>query len=149
METQWIFSSTFLPGAGEAIEFLLEEREQPMHGTFANGAFHSSWADYDSSRVGSWRVLQDDPSASPTAAPASTSGMMRGVEKFDLVIACVVFLALTAASLIYFLISSANFSGALFGLIVGANLLFPCAFLVWTSLHSGMSKSHAIAIVDP
>ncbi|MEO7478751.1 MAG: hypothetical protein ABIT64_05930 [Lysobacteraceae bacterium] len=148
METPWIFSSTFLPCVGEPIEFLLEEREQPMHGTFANGAFHSRWADYDSSRVGSWRALQDAPSGSPTAAPAPTCGMMRGVVKLDLVIACVVCLALTAAVLIYFLISRANFSGALFALIVGANLLFPCAFLVWTSLHGGMSKSHAIAIFD-
>jgi hypothetical protein len=35
------FSSAFLPYTGESIEFLLEEREQPIHGTFAK---HDIWA---------------------------------------------------------------------------------------------------------
>ena len=69
MQAQWIFSSTFLPYTGEPIEFLLEDRKQPIHGTFANGLFHSRWADYDADRVASWRGSDGDPSAEQIAMP--------------------------------------------------------------------------------
>lgn len=70
MQSQWIFSSTFLPYTGEPIEFMLEEREQPIHGTFADGLFHSRWADYAADRVASWRGADRDPSAvAPIAIP--------------------------------------------------------------------------------
>jgi hypothetical protein len=63
MQEQWVFSSTFLPYTGEPIEFMLEDRNQPIHGTFADGIFHSRWADYDADRVASWRGSDGDPSA--------------------------------------------------------------------------------------
>lgn len=69
MQAQWIYSSTFLPYTGEPIEFMLEDRQQPIHGIFANGLFHSRWADYDADRVQSWRESDDDPSAAPIAIP--------------------------------------------------------------------------------
>lgn len=69
MQAQWIFSSTFLPYTGEPIEFLLEDRQQPIHGTFANGLFHSRWADYDADRVASWRGSDGDSSAEQIAMP--------------------------------------------------------------------------------
>jgi hypothetical protein len=74
MQDQWIYSSSFLPYTGDPIEFRLEEREQPISGTFADGVFHSRWADYGRSSVGSWRVLHDEPSAPPMGEPASTTG---------------------------------------------------------------------------
>ncbi|MEO8461501.1 MAG: hypothetical protein ABI451_13310 [Dokdonella sp.] len=74
MQDQWIYSSILLPYTGETIEFKLEERGQPISGVFANGAFHSHWADYGTSRVGSWRSLDSDPSARPIEAPTSTTG---------------------------------------------------------------------------
>jgi hypothetical protein len=76
MQEKWIFSSTFLPYTGEPIEFMLEDRNQPIHGTFADGVFHSRWADYDPERVASWRESDGDPSHAPMpkakAAPAGT-----------------------------------------------------------------------------
>jgi hypothetical protein len=69
MQAPWIYSSTFLPYTGEPIDFLLEDRSQPMHGTFANGMFHSRWADYAADRVQSWRGSDADPSAAPLELP--------------------------------------------------------------------------------
>jgi hypothetical protein len=75
MQASWIFSSTFLPCTGEPVDFLLEDRSQPMHGTFANGMFHSRWADYAADRVQSWRGADSDPSAEPLDLPkAATTG---------------------------------------------------------------------------
>jgi hypothetical protein len=81
MQDPWIFSSSFLPFTGEPIEFRLEEREQPIHGTFADDVFHSRWADYDRSSVGSWRVLHDDAQVSPIAAPIATPGAFVSIFK--------------------------------------------------------------------
>ncbi len=69
MQTEWIFSSTFLPFAGDSVEFMLEEREQPIHGTFVNGVFHSRWADYEIDRVQSWRAAEADPSLEAMPIP--------------------------------------------------------------------------------
>ncbi len=69
MQTKWVFSTTFLPYTGEPIEFLLEDRKQSIHGTFANGIFHSRWADYDADRVQSWRGAGGDPAAEAIAIP--------------------------------------------------------------------------------
>jgi hypothetical protein len=51
MQLKWIFRSTLLPMSKEPVEFLVEERGQSIHGTFANCIFHSRWADYDARRV--------------------------------------------------------------------------------------------------
>ena len=69
MQAPWIYSSTFLPYTGEPIDFLLEDRSQPMHGTFADGMFHSRWADYAADRVQSWHGSDADPSAEPLDIP--------------------------------------------------------------------------------
>ncbi len=74
MQHQWIYSSSFLPYTGEPIEFRLEEREQSITGTFADGVFHSHLARYNRSNVGSWRSLDSAPSAQPFGAPTSTTG---------------------------------------------------------------------------
>jgi hypothetical protein len=76
MEAKWIFSSTFLPYTGEPIEFMLEDRNQPIHGTFADGIFHSRWADYDADRVASWRGSEPDPSAEPIASSTASAGRL-------------------------------------------------------------------------
>ncbi len=76
---QWNYSSSFLPYTGEPIEFRLEEREQPIHGVFADGVFHSRWADYAQGLVGSWRILDSELSALPIAAPASTRRSFSGI----------------------------------------------------------------------
>jgi hypothetical protein len=74
MQTQWIFSSTFLPRTGEPVDFMLEDRGQPIHGTFADGSFRSRWADYDAGRVKSWRGSEGDPSAVQIAPKAAPTG---------------------------------------------------------------------------
>lgn len=81
MQDQWIYSSSFLPYTGDPIEFRLEEREQPISGTFADGVFHSRWADYGRSSVGSWRVLHDEPLTPPMVEPASTTGTFARIVK--------------------------------------------------------------------
>jgi hypothetical protein len=77
LDSPWIHSASFLPHTGEPIEFMLEEHGQSIYGTFANGEFHSRWADYDARRVASWRksgVAAAAPKKQPTAAPESTFG---------------------------------------------------------------------------
>jgi len=76
MQEKWIFSSTFLPYTGEPIEFMLEDRNQPIHGTFADGVFHSRWANYDAGRVASWRETDPDPSAVPIEQPTVSAGRL-------------------------------------------------------------------------
>jgi hypothetical protein len=68
MATQWIFSATYLPHGGESIDFRLDDREEPIHGTFADGSFHSRWADYPVDRVRAWRKALADPMREPVAA---------------------------------------------------------------------------------
>jgi len=75
MQMPWIFSSTSLPNTSEPIDFLLEDRDEPMHGTFGNGSFHSRWADYSASRVQSWRSTSADLTATrmpPATTPSRT-----------------------------------------------------------------------------
>lgn len=82
MQGPWIYSSVLLPHAGEAIEFKLEQREQPICGTFAADAFHSRWAEYGRSHVGSWRRLDDAPSSlSINASPSKTGSFARFFER--------------------------------------------------------------------
>lgn len=81
MQDQWIYNSGVLPNTGEPIEFRLEEREQPIPGTFADDVFHSRWADYGRSRVGSWRSLDSNPSAWPIEALTPTSGAFARIFK--------------------------------------------------------------------
>jgi len=73
MQTPWIFSSTFLPYTGEPIDFMLEDRSQPIHGTFVNGVFHSRWADYGADRVQSWRGSHADRVAAPMEMPKAAT----------------------------------------------------------------------------
>jgi hypothetical protein len=76
MQAPWIFSSTFLPHIGEPIDFLLDDRSQPIHGTFLDGVFHSRWADYGTDRVSSWRGSDPDlpaPSIEPPVAIRKTT----------------------------------------------------------------------------
>lgn len=75
MHDPWIYSASSQPNAGEPIEFRLDEREQPICGTFADDAFHSRWADYGRSRVGSWRSVASDPAELPleVSTPATSS----------------------------------------------------------------------------
>jgi hypothetical protein len=81
MQTQWIFSSTFLPHVGEPVDFMLEDRGQSIRGTFSDGSFHSRWADYDAQRVKSWRGSGNDPSDVQATAKAAPTGAFLGMLK--------------------------------------------------------------------
>jgi hypothetical protein len=70
MQSQWILSSTALPGTGKPVYFLLLDRSVPMHGIFANGVFHAHWADYGAERVESWCV--DEATTAPIEQPKAT-----------------------------------------------------------------------------
>jgi hypothetical protein len=55
MDTQWVASSVGLPHEGELVEFLLQDREVAMDGTYIHQTFRSRWTDYDVERVWIWR----------------------------------------------------------------------------------------------
>ena len=56
MKTSWIRSSTALPRDGQPIEFVLDDRDVAIAGTYAGQIFRSRWTLYDVERVGAWRL---------------------------------------------------------------------------------------------
>ena len=66
----WISSSARLPHAGALIQFMLDDRDVPMKGTYAEGVFRSRWGNYDVGCVRLWRAWDLALSAAATAAPA-------------------------------------------------------------------------------
>lgn len=56
MYTTWVRSSAALPYEGQPVEFILDDREIAIDGTYAGHTFCSRWTKYDLDRVGSWRV---------------------------------------------------------------------------------------------
>ena len=61
MKTAWILSSTALPRDGQPIEFVLDNREVAIAGTYAGQIFQSRWTSYDLERVGAWRLAASCP----------------------------------------------------------------------------------------
>jgi hypothetical protein len=66
----WISSSARLPHVGTSIQFMLDDRDVPMKGTYAEGVFRSRWGNYDVGCVRLWRAWDLDPSAAAAAMPA-------------------------------------------------------------------------------
>jgi hypothetical protein len=56
MKTPWISSSSALPRDGQPIEFILDDRDVAIAGTYAGQIFRSRWTLYDVERVGAWRL---------------------------------------------------------------------------------------------
>lgn len=54
MSVSWISTTACLPLSGAPILFVLDHREGPMSGTYAQGVFHSRWSDYDVDNVRLW-----------------------------------------------------------------------------------------------
>lgn len=57
MHADWTKTSTALPAEGTLVEFLLDERNCPMRGTYATGRFESRWNGYPPPSVNQWRVI--------------------------------------------------------------------------------------------
>ncbi len=55
MNAEWISSSTVLPHEGESVEFVLQDRDVVLGGSFANLTFQSRWSGYHANRVQTWR----------------------------------------------------------------------------------------------
>jgi hypothetical protein len=55
MDAQWVASSAGLPNEGQPVEFMLEDREIAMDGTYVQQTFRSRWTDYGVERVRTWR----------------------------------------------------------------------------------------------
>lgn len=68
MSVSWISTAASLPRSGAAILFVLDHREGPMIGTYAQGVFHSRWSDYDVDNVRLWRASNVSTVAPMTAA---------------------------------------------------------------------------------
>jgi hypothetical protein len=60
MHTPWVRSSTSLPREGQPVEFVLDDREIAIDGTYAGQTFWSRWTKYDLERVGSWRLTDSN-----------------------------------------------------------------------------------------
>lgn len=60
MYTPWVRSSTALPREGQPVEFVLDDREIAIDGTYAGQTFWSRWTNYDLERVGSWRLTDSN-----------------------------------------------------------------------------------------
>lgn len=56
MNAPWVRSSTALPRNGQPIEFILDDREVSINGTYDRQLFRSRWSSYDVERVGAWRL---------------------------------------------------------------------------------------------
>jgi len=55
MDAQWVVSSAALPEEGDAVEFVLQDRQTVMGGCFSDLTFRSRWSGYHFNRVQTWR----------------------------------------------------------------------------------------------
>ena len=74
MKTSWIRSSIALPRDGEPIEFVLDDREIAIAGTYAGETFRSRWTLYDVERVGAWRLALSSGSDAQDARRCTAHG---------------------------------------------------------------------------
>jgi hypothetical protein len=56
MHAPWVRSCAALPSEGQVVEFILDDRDVAIDGTYAGQSFHSRWTEYDLERVGTWRM---------------------------------------------------------------------------------------------
>ncbi len=60
MQTQWISRSDGLPQDGQPVEFVLDDREVALGGTYNERTFQSRWSGYQIDRVRAWRSRDSD-----------------------------------------------------------------------------------------
>lgn len=58
-DTTWISTASALPVNGQPVEFMLDARECPITGTYAQGRFLSRWTRYAPELVSKWRGATD------------------------------------------------------------------------------------------
>jgi len=56
MQAPWVRSGAALPREGQLVEFIPDDRNVAIDGTYAGQAFRSRWTEYDLDRVGTWRL---------------------------------------------------------------------------------------------
>jgi len=56
MHSQWVASSAALPHEGQSVEFVLDDRDIAIDGTYARQIFCSRWTSYEVGRVRTWRL---------------------------------------------------------------------------------------------
>jgi hypothetical protein len=67
MHAQFVGPSTGLPQQGQAVEFVLDDRDVAIVGTYDEPMFRSRWSEYAVERVRTWRSACSD-SFVPAAA---------------------------------------------------------------------------------
>ena len=72
MDTGWVASSMGLPNEGQPIEFVLDNREAVMDGTYLQRMFQSRWTGYEIGRVRSWRAADVFPMPVASACTADS-----------------------------------------------------------------------------
>lgn len=60
MQSQWITRSDGLPQEGQPVEFVLDDREVALGGTYNERTFQSRWSGYQIDRVRAWRSRDSD-----------------------------------------------------------------------------------------
>ena len=80
MHTGWVASSMGLPHEGQPIEFVLDDRETVMDGTYLQRMFQSRWTGYEVGRVRGWRSADvfQMPAASACKADSRDMGATAG-----------------------------------------------------------------------
>lgn len=59
----WFETDQSLPTEGDAVQFLLLDREIVIDGSYAQHAFRSRWSEYCATRVSRWRPKDPAPLA--------------------------------------------------------------------------------------
>jgi hypothetical protein len=67
MSAQWVTSEAGLPHTDEPVEFVLDGRDVPLVGTYAQQTFWSRWSSYDVQRVRTWRSADSGSFAAASA----------------------------------------------------------------------------------
>ncbi len=69
MASQEFTNATGLPREGQPVDFVLDGRDIPIHGTYAERTFRSRWSGYEIESVRAWRYADAD---SPVATVHET-----------------------------------------------------------------------------
>ena len=75
MSSEWVTSAAGLPDSGQAVEFVLDNREVPIVGTYVQETFQSRWSSYDVQRVRTWRSVDSGGFATTSFCVLASEGL--------------------------------------------------------------------------
>ncbi|HEY0180069.1 MAG TPA: hypothetical protein VGC30_10620 [Dokdonella sp.] len=84
--SSWIATATALPKEGDAVQFVIEERDILLAGIYESCTFRSRWSLHSPGEVSAWRKLDADADfdldgfASATPLPAAPGARRTGAD---------------------------------------------------------------------